>query len=74
MDKSRGTYKMLKRIEDPYAIEYRLNDILHKTNGPAIQWKETNWYTWWLNGIWHRYYGPQDQNGFWRIHGRTIKK
>jgi len=53
-------------------FEYRVNDKLHRAVGPAIRYKEGDWY-WYLYGYFHRYYGPCSGYGCWCIHGRTIK-
>jgi hypothetical protein len=45
---------------------------LHCTNGPAIIWDDSDWY-WYLNGEDHRYYGPYNSKGDWRIHNRLEK-
>lgn len=60
-------------------VEYRVNGILHRINGPASAWFEGDWF-WFRNGIPHRYYGPAssiralDTTAFmWEIHGVRIK-
>jgi hypothetical protein len=44
-----------------------------KTNGPSIRTATGSW--WWINEdvYGHRYYGPYNHRGEWRIHGRLIK-
>ena len=63
---------MLKRIEILGRVEYLLNDEWHRPNGPAIAGKDGKWY-WYLNGMYHRYYGRVTVYGNWCIHGKWIK-
>ena len=53
--------------------EYRVNGYLHRHNGPAVIWVTSGWGDWWLFGVFHRYYGPQNPANFWWIHGAKIK-
>lgn len=45
---------------------------LHKVNGPALVMRDGRW-DWYLFDVWHRYYGPQDNDNEWWIHGGWIK-
>ena len=66
---------MIERFECNTHIEYRVTGKLHRPNGPAwYTWYNDygDWY-WFMNGVEHRCYGPQDQNGYWCIHGKWIK-
>jgi hypothetical protein len=57
---------------------YELNGDWHRPNGPAVVYDanvfseltETSWY---LYDLMHRYYGPQDDDSEWWIHGKWIK-
>lgn len=53
-------------------VEYYKDDIIHRSNGPARIWNDGvgGWY---INGEYHRYYGPQDIDGSWWLHGIRIK-
>lgn len=65
---------MLKQIEYGYYKSYKLNDEIHRANGPARLWEDGGW-DWSLNGYWHRYYGPtKNWDQSWWIHGRKIVK
>lgn len=44
----------------------------HRVSGPAIEWNDGGW-SWWLYGDMHRYYGPQNLQNEWVVHGRIIK-
>ncbi len=37
--------------------EWRLNDQLHRTDGPAYEWADGS-RSWWINGQLHRIDGP----------------
>lgn len=57
--------------DDDYDYTEHRNDDgdLHKTNGPALIWAD-GVKSWWLNGLHHRYYGVQSNDGgVWWIHG-----
>ena len=48
---------MITRNDEGLFFTYRLDNQLHRPNGPAkIDWC-ANW-SWWLYGKRHRYYGP----------------
>lgn len=53
-------------------IEYRVNGVTHRTNGPAFEYTDGAW-DWLLYDKWHRYYGPGDNWGEWWIHGEMVK-
>lgn len=54
--------------------EHKKNNKRHRVNGPAVIWSDGTGY-WWLNGDWHRYYGPRTKNATaeWWINGRHVK-
>ena len=52
-------------------VYYNLSG-LHRPNGPALV-REGNRWNWAVNGTPHRYYGPADHLGSWKIHGEFIK-
>ena len=45
---------------------------LHRANGPASIWDD-GVEAWYLFGEYHRYYGPQDIDDSWWLHGEQIK-
>jgi hypothetical protein len=53
-------------------VEYYKDDVIHRTNGPARTWFD-GVEAWYLFGEYHRYYGPQDVDGSWWLHGDQIK-
>lgn len=55
------------------SIEYRVAGLLHRPNGPAWCDKNGGNWGWWLNGSYHRYYGPVGTNGRWCVHDTKIK-
>ena len=50
----------------------RVNGRLHGANSPAVIHNNGDWF-WYLNGVWHRYYGPQNFTNAWWIHHTRIK-
>jgi hypothetical protein len=56
---------------------YKVDGKYHRVNGPA--WYDEGSWGWYLFGVRHRYYGPQDHywSGIipvnWFIHGDMIK-
>ena len=52
-----------------------LNDQLHRTDGPAVEWSDGN-KEWWLNGLRHRTDGPAIEwvNGakMWFLNGKEV--
>jgi hypothetical protein len=55
-------------------FEYRIDGKLHRPNGPAISFRESNYCQWYLNGKVHRYYGSVvADSDDWVIHGRRVK-
>lgn len=65
---------MIERLEYEGRIEYLLNFMFHRSNGPARIWKYTDDWCWCLANEWHRYYGPAHSfDGAWHIHGEYIK-
>ena len=56
--------------------EWWLNNKLHRTNGPAIEWYDGS-KEWWLNGKRHRIDGPAIEwgNGSkrWHLNGEEIE-
>lgn len=52
--------------------EYRLDGMLHRPNGPAVEWGDKSGY-WMLFGARHRYYGRPSAWYAWIIHGKVIK-
>ena len=66
---------MIQQIEYNGWTEYKLNDMLHRPNGPARIWKYTGDWTWYLFDELHRYYGYTRSYGYgWFIHGRRINE
>lgn len=64
---------MIKQIEYSDRVRYvLLDDMLHRPNGPYFIHANSDW-DWMLFGRCHRYYGPQDNEGGWRIHGKLVK-
>lgn len=65
---------MLKRVEHEKFVEYTLDGGRpHRSNGPARQWSEDEWF-WWLFGKIHRYYGSAAcGTNLWCIHGKKLK-
>ncbi len=53
---------------------YKVDDKFHRPNGPAWYNHNANIWTWWLHGERHRYYGPRDWSGDWRIHDEYITR
>jgi hypothetical protein len=63
----------MTRIEKDNLIEFRVNYMLHQQDTPARIWKASDSSTWYLNGGWHRYYGPAISPGnYWYIHNVSI--
>lgn len=55
-------------------IEYRLNHATHRANGPAVtHTTDQDWWSWFLFGRYHRYYGPMSKSNVWSIHGEWLK-
>lgn len=52
-------------------IVFKLNGELHRANGPARVGGES--WSWWLNGVRHRYYGYCTSWDYWYINGDKIK-
>ena len=62
----------IERIELNDRVEYRLNDQLHREDGPAIE-RVSGTKAWYLNGKRHRTDGPareQSGNKSWWFNGR----
>lgn len=61
-----------ERIEFSNRIEYRLNGILHREDGPAREWAVGN-KAWYVDGKCHRSDGPAiewaDGDKEWRVDG-----
>ena len=55
--------------------EWRLNGILHRTDGPAIEYS-TGTKEWWVNGKRHRTDGPaiewSDGSKAWYLNGNVV--
>jgi hypothetical protein len=55
------------------------NGVIHRTNGPA--WINPGcghtplgyYWHWRLFGVRHRYYGPQNRDDDWWLHGKRVK-
>ena len=72
---------MIKYIEYTVKVfgngskEWRLNDKLHREDGPAIEWADGN-KSWWLNGERHRKDGPAcewaDGSKSWWLNGKKV--
>ena len=54
-------------------IAYMLNELLHRTDGPARIWNASGDWGWYLYGMRHRYYGPSSRAGHWFLHDRGVK-
>jgi hypothetical protein len=52
--------------------EFRLDEMLHRPDGPAVLDRTKLECSWWLYGRMHRYYGPQYKH-IWFIHQQRIK-
>jgi hypothetical protein len=64
----------IERVEfPPDCVEYRLNGLLHREDGPAIEWKSGS-KEWLLNGKLHRISGPAREwvngNKSWWLNGK----
>jgi uncharacterized protein YodC (DUF2158 family) len=74
---------MLEKIDSSVAglpcVQYKLNGVFHKTNGPAMTVTSASsnllylWEAWYLYGNNHRYYGDSNSVGDWFIHGVKLK-
>jgi hypothetical protein len=62
---------MIERDDVWSRFEYRKDGKLHRVNGPA--WYDKGSWAWFLNDKWHRYYGPQDNDSEWWVHGIMVK-
>jgi hypothetical protein len=62
----------IRIIHNDYSVDYYHYDVIHRTNGPARKWND-GVEAWFLFGEYHRYYGPQDVDGSWWLHGNLIK-
>lgn len=62
------------KIMTTSAMEPRVSNdgVRHKSNGPVWMLGATKW-EWCLNGLLHRYYGPQSDYGDWWIHHTRVK-
>lgn len=65
---------MIRKVVLNDRVRYvREDDILHRTNGPAVIWNAGQ-ASWFLYGKRHRYYGPMNNFvGQWFIHDENIK-
>jgi hypothetical protein len=67
-------YNRIKK--ENWATYYYLNDKLHRTDGPAIEYANGSKY-WWQNGLKHRINGPAvewtDGSKSWWFKGKKIK-
>ena len=50
------------------AVHHLKEGWLHRPNGPAIVHGIAEHWGWYLEGYAHRYYGPCNNEGDWRIH------
>lgn len=64
--------KDIEIIRDVDWTQYKMNGKTHRANGPASMWDD-GVYGWYLFNEYHRYYGPQDIDGSWWIHGVLVK-
>lgn len=53
---------------------FKVDGLLHRADGPAVIWKHTDDWGWYLFNDWHRYYGSPGIGTDWYIHGRKISK
>jgi hypothetical protein len=76
MDKVTEKFLQIRK-ELEHVIEHKVDDELHKVNGPACIWKYGDYSGWALFGKNHRYYGPAataiGNNERWWLHGDLIK-
>jgi hypothetical protein len=63
---------LIHKVDDRGNIRYELNGLLHRANGPAVEWVNGSW-AWYLKGVGHRYYGPAWSNDRWNIRGGHVK-
>lgn len=61
-----------KNIVEGYT-HYRLNGMMHKTNGSAVIYPDGGKGGWYLYDVHHRYYGPALQWLGWYIRGVKVK-
>ena len=47
--------------------------FFHKPNAPLWLSDDGDDWGWMLHGNWHRYYGPQNNNGSWYLEGEYLK-
>ena len=71
---------MSEIIKTPFSIVYAIGNKKHRVDGPAVMWHNGTW-AWWLNGEWHRYYGPRANydrlcadSDLWFIHGKQASR
>lgn len=64
--------ELIEIDEDESLKQYKMNGKCHRANGPASIWQD-GVYGWYLFGEYHRYYGQQDVDGSWWIHGDLVK-
>lgn len=55
------------------AIIFKIDNIPHRPNGPAIQWLDGDW-AWAHYGQAHRYYGPALSRTGWWLRDQHIKR
>ena len=65
--------KQPERIELSNRVEYLLNGILHRLDGPAVEWANGD-KSWWVDGKRHRLDGPAiertDGSKEWWVDGK----
>ena len=65
---------MIEQLDFPDRIEIHKDGVIHRANGPARIWRRSGIASWHLFGKPHRYYGTQNVNGTWWIHGKRIHR
>ena len=75
--KTEGNDKVIKTIESNGAICYKLNNKLHKEDGPAVEYLDGT-KEWYKNGLRHREDGPavEDSEGDkeWYLNGKAHRE
>lgn len=56
----------------PGLYEYRYKGLLHRLDGPAMEWVDGG-YLWWKNGIAHRIGGPANHYISYYVNGKLVQ-
>ena len=69
--------KVIKTVKSNGTITYKLNNKLHREDGPAIEYLNGD-KEWWINGNLHREDGPAiewyDGDEFWYKNGKSHRE